>query len=161
MAEITYQQRNKHQGCDDTSLSQRRTSGRVLEDNRAAFMTGGITAQLVARDNFKKEQRAKILAKNKKKYGLYTCEHCGFQHGQIHYATYRGKRTGDGGFQVDHVTPASKGGRALVGNSRVLCGTCNTSRGNRAGPKRLGIHKYKGIHKGKITKDYKIKRRNY
>lgn len=125
-----------------------------------ALVSGGLTAQMV-RDNFKQVQRAKILARNKKKYGLYTCEHCGFQHGQIHYATYKGKRTGDGGFQVDHITPASKGGRALVRNSRVLCGTCNTSRGNRAGPARLGINKYRGIHKGKITKNYKIKRRKY
>lgn len=123
-------------------------------------LAGG-SAQCVAqqtRDNFSARQRAKVLAKNRaKNNGFYTCEHCGFQHKLLNYATYQGRRMGDGGFQVDHILHASRGGRALIGNARVLCGTCNTSRGNRAMPSRFGIDKYRALHKKSFKKDYRRK----
>jgi len=117
--------------------------------------------QLVAvkRDNFSKDQRLKILKKNaKKNNGFHTCKFCGFQHKLVTYATYKGKRLGDGGFQIDHVKPASKGGRALIRNSQVLCGTCNTSKGNRAVIGKTGLKKYSGLHRKSVSKDYKNKR---
>jgi len=123
-------------------------------------LAGG-SVQCVAqqtRDNFSARQRAKVLAKNRaKNNGFYTCEHCGFQHKLLNYATYQGRRMGDGGFQVDHILHASRGGRALIGNARVLCGTCNTSRGNRAMPSRFGIDKYRALHKKSFKKDYRRK----
>ncbi|MAN28800.1 MULTISPECIES: HNH endonuclease [Mesonia] len=114
------------------------------------------------REEFTPRQKAKILAKNRKKNNnFYTCENCGFKHRQIRYATYRGRRTGDGSFHIDHKVAASHGGRALMGNARVLCGTCNTSKGNRDAAKRTGRSKFRALH-GKIyPKDYQIKRRKY
>ena len=114
------------------------------------------------KNNFSAEQRKKILKKNKRQnQGFYTCTTCGFQHRKKTFATYRGRRLGDGGFQVDHIHHRSRGGRALLRNGRVLCGTCNTSRGNRANAARYGINKYRGLHRGRTLKDYRSIRRNY
>lgn len=112
-----------------------------------------ITQQV--RDNFTAEQRARALAKNRRiNNGFYTCTHCGFQHQLVNYATYQGRRMGDGGFQIDHIQHASRGGRALMRNARVLCGTCNISRGNRPAPGRRGIDKYRALHRKAIGKNY-------
>ncbi len=73
----------------------------------------------------------------------------------------RGRRVGDGGFHIDHIHHHGRGGRNLIGNGRVLCGTCNTSRGNRANAARYGINKYRGLHRGRTLKDYRSIRRNY
>ncbi len=123
----------------------------------------GYVVQL-ARDNFTNLQKQNILARNKKRNGgYYRCEHCGFMHKLLHYATFKGKKIGDGGFQVDHIKAASTGGRALIGNGRVLCGTCNTSKGNRKKVgKSTGIVKYHALHGKRKAKDYSrrpIKRR--
>lgn len=37
--------------------------------------------------------------------------------------------------EVDHIIPHSKGGTDGPENARILCRTCNQSRGNRAAPK--------------------------
>lgn len=39
-------------------------------------------------------------------------------------------------YHADHVKPHSRGGRTGVENGQVLCARCNTSKGNRAAPKR-------------------------
>jgi 5-methylcytosine-specific restriction endonuclease McrA len=110
------------------------------------------------RDNFKTEQKEKILEKNKNKNnGYYTCEECGFSNTNKNYATFQGKRIGDGGFQVDHIKPASSGGLAKSKNSSVLCGTCNTSKGNRSIVQKKGINKYRALDGKSIVKDYKRK----
>jgi len=115
-----------------------------------------------AKTTFTAEQRKKLLKKNKKRNdGFYTCTTCGFQHRKKTYATYRGRRLGDGAFHIDHIHHKSKGGKALLRNGRVLCGTCNTSRGNRKKARRFGIDKFSGIHRGRTPKDYKSIRRNY
>lgn len=124
---------------------------------------GGIQApiQLV---KFSAEQKAKILAKNRNRNGgFYTCENgaCGFQHALTTYATHRGRRLGDGGFHIDHIHHHGRGGRALLRNGRVLCGTCNTSRGSRANAQRFGINKYRGLHRKRVAKNYLSIRRNY
>ncbi|TCN59950.1 HNH endonuclease [Flavobacterium circumlabens] len=113
-------------------------------------------AQLAKGVTFTKQQREKMLAANKKKHGgkFHTCTNCGFQHALAHYATFRGRRMGDGQFQIDHIKHASKGGRNLIRNGRVLCGTCNTSRGNRAAAKRTGARKYRALHQKNIAKNY-------
>ncbi len=119
-----------------------------------------LTRQLVKRDNFSKEQRQKILAKNKKRnLGFYSCTHCGFKHKMTTYAKYRGRRLGDGGFHVDHKLAAARGGRALMRNATVLCGTCNTSKGSRATVGKRGIDKYRGLHGKSALKNYLRKRR--
>lgn len=112
--------------------------------------------QLARGVTFTKQQQEKMLAANKKKHGgkFHTCTNCGFQHALAHYATFRGKRMGDGHFQIDHIKHASKGGRNLMRNGRVLCGTCNTSRGNRAAVKRTGASKYRALHQKNIAKNY-------
>ncbi len=118
----------------------------------------------IQRVKFTKEQRDKILAKNRRRNGgFYTCENgaCGFQHGLRQYATYRGRRVGDGGFHIDHIHHHGRGGRNLIRNGRVLCGTCNTSRGARANAQRYGINKYRGLHRKRVLKDYRSMRRNY
>lgn len=132
------------------------SKGLTLRDNRTN------TLQLVRRNhlNFTAKQRNSILTKNRIKNGGYhRCESCGFKHGLRTYATYRGRRVGDGGFQVDHKVPASHGGRPLVRNAAVLCGTCNTSKGNRAHVGKRGIDKYHALHKKHIAKNYLVKKR--
>lgn len=110
------------------------------------------------RDNYTSSQRSDILARNFKKNGdFYTCENCGFKHKETTYATYKGKRMGDSSFQVDHKTPAAKGGMASKRNSAVLCGTCNTSKGKRLASKTTGMQKYGALHRGFIPKDYQRK----
>ena len=153
------------------SLASNATSnsqGNVLHNSSSAH--SGQVMQFVKgktvtdRENFTALQRQRILERNKKRKGndgFYTCESCGFQHKQKTYATRKGRRLGDGGFQVDHRKAASKGGRALARNSSVLCGTCNTSKGARKAPKRYGKKKYAGIHRGAKTKDYQRVRKNY
>jgi 5-methylcytosine-specific restriction endonuclease McrA len=107
------------------------------------------------RDNFSSTQRDKILSKNSKKNeGFYTCENCGFQHKQKTYATKKGKPMGDGGFQIDHIVPDSLGGKAKTKNSAVLCGTCNTSKGNRGMARITGMQKYPALHRKPQLKDY-------
>lgn len=123
--------------------------------------SGNAPIQLV---KFNAEQRAKILAKNRRRNGgFYTCENgaCGFQHALTQYATHRGRRIGDGGFHIDHIHHHGRGGRALIRNGRVLCGTCNTSRGSRANAQRYGINKYRGLHRKRALKNYSSIRRNY
>ena len=95
-----------------------------------------------------------MLARDKPKHGFHTCAHCGFQHSLATYATYRGRALGDGSFHIDHVVPASQGGLALARNGRVLCGTCNTSRGAGRAIKTTGISKFSGIHRGGVLKNY-------
>ena len=123
-------------------------SGFVKNHNRVV--------QLAKRQEFSPEQKRKILAKNARKSGgFYRCEHCGFMHKLLHYATFRGNKIGDGGFQIDHIKAASSGGRALIRNGRVLCGTCNTSKGNRKKVgKSTGIDKYHALHGKSKAKDY-------
>ena len=112
------------------------------------------------RDNFSSDQRRRILAKNAKRNGgFHTCAHCGFQHSLSTYAKHGNRRIGDASFHVDHITPASHGGRALVRNARVLCGTCNTSRGNRAIIKKTGRQKYRALHRSRKLRVYKRKPR--
>lgn len=118
----------------------------------------------IQRVKFTPQQRARILARNRQRNGgFYTCENgaCGFQHALTQYATYRGRRVGDGGFHIDHIHHHGRGGRNLIGNGRVLCGTCNTSRGARANAQRYGINKYRGLHRKRALKDYRSIRRNY
>jgi len=120
--------------------------------------------QMAKRNNFSPEQRDKILTKNfNRNGGFFTCEepNCGFQHGLKTYATHKGRRTGDGGFHVDHIHAAANGGRALIRNGRVLCGTCNTSKGKRANARKYGINKYRGQHRKLVVKNYQNMRRNY
>ncbi|TAJ12231.1 hypothetical protein DMA11_13860 [Marinilabiliaceae bacterium JC017] len=127
----------------------------VQKQNNGAFI-------LRSRDNFTQKQRESILAKNaKKNKGFHVCAFCGFSHTHVTYATKLGKRLGDGCFQVDHIIPASKGGRALVKNAAVLCGTCNISKGNRDKPKRFGCDKYKGLNGKNKPRDYKKIKRKY
>lgn len=131
------------------------TSVRQLKSNQAIANYNSNVVQLM---KFNKEQRAKKLAANKKKYkGFHTCTNCGFQHSQVHYATFKGRRMGDGQFHLDHIQPASKGGRNNMRNGRIFCGTCNTSRGNRAYVGRTGRDKYRALHRKKVAKDYKRK----
>ncbi|WP_298774561.1 HNH endonuclease [uncultured Shewanella sp.] len=114
------------------------------------------------REEFTKQQKVAILKKNKAKKangGFHTCVHCGFQHALVNYATLSGRRTGDGGFQIDHIKPASSGGRAIAKNAQVLCGTCNTSKGNRKVITSTGMKKYKGCHRGSSVKNYLVKRK--
>ncbi|WP_372378361.1 HNH endonuclease signature motif containing protein [Vibrio natriegens] len=136
------------------SIRNRRVS---LVDNRET-----ITTQLIKqnREEFSSVQKNRILNKSKvSNGGFYTCSNCGFQHKLLRYAKYRGANTGDGSFHVDHIIPASKGGRALIRNGAVLCGTCNTSKGNRATAKATGIKKYAGLHRKSKLKDYRVKRK--
>ena len=112
--------------------------------------------QFVHKLKFDEKQRKSILAKNaKKNNGYHTCVHCGFQHKLTTYAKYRGRKLGDGGFHIDHINPVSRGGKANIRNGRVLCGTCNTSRGNRNHINLTGIQKFKGIHQGALLYNYK------
>lgn len=63
---------------------------------------------------------------------------------------------GDGSFHIDHKdVPASQGGKASLKNSAVLCGTCNTSKGNRANSGITGKQKYSALHRKSLAKDYK------
>jgi 5-methylcytosine-specific restriction endonuclease McrA len=113
------------------------------------------------RDNFNAGQRRRMLGRNaKRNNGYYTCENCGFQHRQTEYARYRGRPLGDGRFHIDHIKHASRGGRAIMKNGRVLCGTCNTSRGNRRRVGLTGIRKYAGAHRGSSLKNYSKLRRS-
>jgi 5-methylcytosine-specific restriction endonuclease McrA len=122
----------------------------------------GVLQLMPSRDNFNADQRRKILAKNKKANGgFHTCVNCGFQHALTRYATRRGRRIGDGDFHVDHIIAASRGGRALMRNGRVFCGTCNTSRGNRANAKRTGMSKWRALHRKNVAKNYLIRKRKY
>jgi len=132
------------------------TGTRQLMKKSPILTTSAGVAQLARGVTFTKQQREKMLAANKKKHGgkFHTCTNCGFQHALAHYATFRGKRMGDGHFQIDHIKHASKGGRNLIRNGRVLCGTCNTSRGNRAAAKRTGLSKYRALHQKKTGKNY-------
>lgn len=104
---------------------------------------------------FTPEQRRKLLAANKRRNGgFHTCTHCGFQHSKKRYATLKGRRIGDANFQIDHIIHLSRGGRNLLRNGRVLCGTCNASRGNRALVGRTGISKYRALHQKTFRKNY-------
>lgn len=40
-----------------------------------------------------------------------------------------------GSVEVDHIVPHSRGGEDTVANARILCRTCNRSRGNRDAPR--------------------------
>ncbi|WP_427873990.1 HNH endonuclease [Flavobacterium sp. MMS24-S5] len=125
---------------------------RQLKSNQAIANFNSNTVQLI---KFDKKQRAKKLAANKKKNdGFHTCDYCGFQHSQVHYATFQGRRMGDGQFHIDHIQPASKGGRNNMRNGRVFCGTCNTSRGNRAHVGATGFKKYHALHRKLAAKNY-------
>jgi 5-methylcytosine-specific restriction endonuclease McrA len=126
-----------------------------LKSNESISNFNSNVVQLVNGITFTKQQRQKKLAANKKKNGgFYTCTHCGFQHKKTQYATFKGRRMGDGNFQIDHIVHASKGGRNSMRNGRVLCGTCNTSRGNRATVGRTGMQKYHALHQKRDPKDY-------
>ena len=39
----------------------------------------------------------------------------------------------DAGMTLDHVLPASKGGKGTINNLQILCEDCNNSKGNRIG----------------------------
>ncbi|UPZ14778.1 HNH endonuclease [Flavobacterium humidisoli] len=138
-----------------TSTINNNTPIRQLKSNQAIASFNSNVVQLM---KFNKEQRAKKLAANKKKNdGFHTCDHCGFQHSLVHYATFQNRRMGDGQFHIDHIQPASMGGRNNMRNGRVLCGTCNTSRGNRAHVGATGFKKYHALHRKTAKKDYKRK----
>lgn len=125
-------------------------------------LPNGVYQLMPKRDNFSAKQRTSILAKNKTRNGgFHVCAHCGFANALARYATRNGKRVGDGDFQIDHIIPASRGGRALISNGRVLCGTCNTSRGNRGVPQRFGINKWRALHMKRFARDYKNRKRKY
>ncbi|WP_343706911.1 HNH endonuclease signature motif containing protein [Flavobacterium sp.] len=135
-----------------STLTNTNISVRQLKSNQAIANYNSNVVQLV---KFDKKQRAKKLAANKDKNdGFYTCTHCGFQHSELHYATFQGKKLGDGQFHIDHIQPASRGGRNNMRNGRVLCGTCNTSRGNRARVGATGFKKYHALHRKTLPKDY-------
>lgn len=141
-------------------LSNNNASVKQLKSNEAIANFNSNVVQLARGRGvtFTLEQRLKKLAANKKKNkGFHTCTNCSFQHTLIHYATYQGNRMGDGQFHIDHIQPASQGGRNGMRNGRVLCGTCNTSRGNRAASGLTGIEKYSALHRKKAAKDYKRK----
>jgi 5-methylcytosine-specific restriction endonuclease McrA len=136
----------------DTSLVQLM---KIKSNNATTSISNGNVIQLIPGITFTQAQRTRLLARNKNRNGgFHCCEHCGFRHSQVNYALYRGRRIGDGGFQIDHILHASRGGRNLIRNGRVLCGTCNTSRGNRANVGRTGITKYRGLHGKKVIKNY-------
>ena len=137
-----------------STLTNTNISVRQLKSNQAIANFNSNVVQL-GRINFTKEQREKKLAANKKSNGgFHTCTNCGFQHKKIHYATFKGRRMGDGQFHVDHIQPASKGGKNNMRNGRIFCGTCNTSRGNRANVGVTGFMKYHALHRKKIAKNY-------
>ncbi|MEH1930299.1 HNH endonuclease [Nostoc sp.] len=111
---------------------------------------------------FSKNLRERMIAANRRQNnGYITCENgkCGFQHQKTSYFFKNGRLAGDGSFHIDHVHPKSKGGRGTVNNGRVLCGTCNTSRGNRRRIRRTGMMKFPGLH-GK-TKPHRMTKSDY
>lgn len=135
-----------------STLTNSNISVKQLKSNHAIASFNSNVVQLT---KFNKEQRAKKLAANKKKNdGFHTCDHCGFQHSLVHYATFQGRRMGDGQFHIDHIQPASRGGRNNMRNGRVFCGTCNTSRGNRAHVGATGFKKYHALHQKTLPKNY-------
>ncbi len=106
---------------------------------------------------FDQDTKDKIFEANKTASGgkYYTCSNgaCGFQHEHRSYLLRASKkiqkrRVGDGGFHIDHIRAKSKGGKGRLKNGRVLCGTCNTSRGNRRNINMTGIMKFAGLHQG-------------
>jgi hypothetical protein len=123
---------------------------------------------VVQRSPFSKKDRAKIFTANKKKNGgLHTCTNCGLSHYRLTYVKKTGGRAiGDGGFHVDHIKPKSKGGKGTLKNGRVLCGTCNTSRGNRKTAGVTGYSKYRGLDGKKnlkvlSLKEYALRKKNW
>ncbi|MCM0668913.1 HNH endonuclease [Flavobacterium tyrosinilyticum] len=135
-----------------STLTNSNISTTQLKSNQAIANYNSNVVQLT---KFNKEQRARKLAANKKKNdGFHTCDHCGFQHSLVHYATFQNRRMGDGQFHIDHIQPASRGGRNNMRNGRVLCGTCNTSRGNRAHVGATGFKKYHALHRKLAAKNY-------
>ncbi len=102
---------------------------------------------------FPAKVKKQVLSANRKaNAGFHTCTNCNFQHAQKTYLKVAGKKSvGDGGFQVDHIKPFSKGGQGKLSNGRVLCGTCNTSRGNRNKFGSTGYAKFRGLDMGKKT----------
>ncbi|MBL0739551.1 HNH endonuclease [Flavobacterium sp. GN10] len=165
---------NDYKGAANSLTSNRNTIGNTFQlvDNRVSSSTltnsnisttqlkshqaiANYNSNVVQLTKFNKEQRARKLAANKKKNdGYHTCNHCGFQHSLVHYATFQNRRMGDGQFHIDHIQPASRGGRNNMRNGRVLCGTCNTSRGNRAHVGATGFKKYHALHRKKAAKNY-------
>lgn len=96
---------------------------------------------------FSEAEKKKVFKANRSG-GMYTCESCNFSHALKTYFKKKGGRIGDGGFQVDHIKHFSKGGKGVASNGRILCGTCNTSRGAKKAAKTKGRHKYAFLHNG-------------
>ena len=70
----------------------------------------------------KKYEDMKEQVFNKPKYRVdnnYICAHCGKK------SPHRGL------FQIDHITPMSKGGKTVSDNLQLLCRTCNMKKGNK------------------------------
>jgi 5-methylcytosine-specific restriction endonuclease McrA len=57
----------------------------------------------------------------------YTCAYCGVQPGQ----PQRGQTLTRQSFTVDHILPASRGGKNTWGNTVCACPLCNQRKGNR------------------------------
>lgn len=67
---------------------------------------------------FTAEEKARLLVDREKIDGKYRCEKCGnlFLEEDL---------------TVDHVEPWSKGGRTELSNAKIVCRSCNSSKGNR------------------------------
>jgi 5-methylcytosine-specific restriction endonuclease McrA len=149
-------------GCGCSSCSGTTQLKSKVPNQSTSLFTDTLQFTKNNREEFKKKQKDAILKRNKAKKangGFHTCANCSFQHALVNYATLRGRKTGDGGFQIDHILPASAGGSATAANAQVLCGTCNTSKGNRAVITSTGMKKYKGCHRGNAVKNYLVKRK--
>jgi hypothetical protein len=150
---------------DQFAGDQTRAPSQEIQSSPSAPEAGGVVQRVNA---FSYKLRKQILAANKKKNGgLHTCTHCGLSHALATFVKKTGGRAvGDGGFHVDHIKPKSKGGKGTLKNGRVLCGTCNTSRGNRKKVGVTGYAKYRGLDGKKKLKvislaEYALRKKNW
>lgn len=67
---------------------------------------------------FSPEEKARLLVDMKQENGMYRCEKCN-------------NLFNEEDLTVDHIEPWSKGGRTDLNNARIVCRSCNSSKGNR------------------------------